>query len=227
MKRFFLLVAALIVSMSAMAQDNNAASFVQVNGKAVKEFTPNEFYLWIELDERDSKGKITVEEQQRAMIALLKKQGVDIEKQLTIANVSGEFLKRRTTTASASYQLKLTTAKDVAQIGQALADLGVSRVRLQRATHSDIEAFKHEVRREAVLNARACAVELAETLGQTIGKCFYINDSNYDITPRYNNMMMRNMAYDAAPEAEVEEEPDLEFKKIKLEYSVQAKFYLN
>lgn len=226
MKRLFLMAAAVLFSLAAMAEGPER-NCIQVTGRAVKEFTPNEFYMRIVIDERDSKGKISVEEQQRQMIATLKGLGVNIEKQLLFADLSGEFFKRKTSVASATYQLKLFSAKEVAEVQQALVDLGLSAVFLERVSHSDIEKFKHEVRRASVVNARECAEELAEALGQKAGRCFYINDSNYDITPRYNNMLRMNTSsrsYDAV-EAEVEE-PSIDFKVIKIEYSVQARFDL-
>ncbi len=225
MKKLILMVAAVLMSVAALA-DN--PSFIQVTGKAVKEFTPNEYYVKIVINERDSKGKITVEEQQRQMISTLKRLGVDIEKQLLFADMSGEFFKKKTSVASASYQLKLASAKEVAEVQQALVDLGLSSVYLERVSHSDLEKFKHEVRRASVVNARECAEELAEALGQKAGRCFYINDSNYDITPRYNNMLrMNTRAYDdMAFEEETVEEPSIEFKSIKIEYSIQARFVL-
>ena len=62
-----------------------------------------------------------------------------------------------------------------------------------------------------------------------MGKCFYIWDSNNDIMPSYYNnaLTMRSMkAMDAAgAEGAADEEP-LDFKTIKLQYSVQTKFVL-
>ena len=73
------------------------------------------------------------------------------------------------------------------------------------------------------------ANELAGAIGQKIGKCFYIYDSNYDVAPQYydNMMMVRSKAMMAdSAEAGAPEEPSLDFKTIKLEYNVQTKFVL-
>ncbi len=77
-------------------------------------------------------------------------------------------------------------------------------------------------------DAKQNAATLAEAIGQNIGKCFYIYDSNSDMMPRfYNNaVVMRSMKASAdMAEGAVADEP-LDFKTIKLEYSVQAKFVL-
>lgn len=80
---------------------------------------------------------------------------------------------------------------------------------------------------EAIRDAKRNAQTLAQAIGQQIGKCFYIYDSNNDVLPVfYNNaIMMRSMAADASAEGASEDQP-LDFKTLKLQYYVQAKFVL-
>lgn len=229
MKRLIVLAVAALMALPAAAQmQETYPSYIQTNGRAELEITPDEFYLQIIINERDSKGKISVESQQRDMIAALKKLGVDIDKQLKVANLSSEFYKKNTSVASAKYQLQLGTSAEVARVWQALDGLGISNVSILKVSHSKIDQYKEQVRVEAIRNARQSAVTLAEAIGQTVGKCFYIYDSNSSVLPvMYDNaVLMRSAkAYGAAEDAVVEEEP-LEFKTIRLEYNVQTKFVL-
>ncbi len=227
MKRWIVTAAALLALLPAAAQMHEAyPSYIQVYGRAEKEVAPDEFYLQIVINERDSKGKISVESQQRDMIAALKRAGVDIEKQLKVANLSSEFFKKNTSVASAKYQLQLGSAAEVSKVWQALADLGISNVSILKVSHSRIEEYKRDVRLEAMRNAQQSAREMAEAVGQTIGKCFYIYDTNSNVMPLYyDNAVVMRSAKATADEAAVEEEP-LDFKTIRLEYSVQAKFVL-
>lgn len=228
MKRFILAAAVALLALPAAAQVQEAfPSYIQVNGRAEREIAPDEFYLQIVINERDSKGKVSVESQQRDMIAALKRLGVNVEKQLKVANLSSEFFKKNTSVATAKYQLQLGSSAEVGKVWQALDGLGISNVSILKVSHSQLERYKSEVRVEAMRNAKQNAATLAEAIGQTIGKCFYVYDSNNDVMPVfYNNMaVMRSAkAFDAA-EAATEEEP-LDFKTIKLQYSVQAKFVL-
>ena len=228
MKRFILAAAVAFLALPAAAQVQEAfPSYIQVNGRAEREIAPDEFYLQIVINERDSKGKVSVESQQRDMIAALKRLGVNVEKQLKVANLSSEFFKKNTSVATAKYQLQLGSSAEVGKVWQALDGLGISNVSILKVSHSQLERDKSEVRVEAMRNAKQNAATLAEAIGQTIGKCFYVYDSNNDVMPVfYNNMaVMRSAkAFDAA-EAAAEEEP-LDFKTIKLQYSVQAKFVL-
>ena len=228
MKRFILAAAVALLALPAAAQVQEAfPSYIQVNGRAEREIAPDEFYLQIVINERDSKGKVSVESQQRDMLAALKRLGVNVEKQLKVANLSSEFFKKNTSVATAKYQLQLGSSAEVGKVWQALDGLGISNVSILKVSHSQLERYKSEVRVEAMRNAKQNAATLAEAIGQTIGKCFYVYDSNNDVMPVfYNNMaVMRSAkAFDAA-EAAAEEEP-LDFKTIKLQYSVQAKFVL-
>lgn len=228
MKRFILAAAVAFLALPAAAQVQEAfPSYIQVNGRAEREIAPDEFYLQIVINERDSKGKVSVESQQRDMIAALKRLGVNVEKQLKVANLSSEFFKKNTSVATAKYQLQLGSSAEVGKVWQALDGLGISNVSILKVSHSQLERYKSEVRVEAMRNAKQNAATLAEAIGQTIGKCFYVYDSNNDVMPVfYNNMaVMRSAkAFDAA-EAAAGEEP-LDFKTIKLQYSVQAKFVL-
>ena len=228
MKRFILAAAVALLALPAAAQVQEAfPSYIQVNGRAEREIAPDEFYLQIVINERDSKGKVSVESQQRDMIAALKRLGVNVEKQLKVANLSSEFFKKNTSVATAKYQLQLGSSAEVGKVWQAPDGLGISNVSILKVSHSQLERYKSEVRVEAMRNAKQNAATLAEAIGQTIGKCFYVYDSNNDVMPVfYNNMaVMRSAkAFDAA-EAAAEEEP-LDFKTIKLQYSVQAKFVL-
>lgn len=230
MKRVFLLVVGVLMTVAAAAQTTETyPSYIQVNGHAEREVTPDEFYLSVVLDERDSKGKISVETQRRDMVAELKRLGVDVEKQLKVANLSSEFFKKKSSVAQAKYQLKLGSAAEVAKVWQALDALNISNVSIQKVTHSKLAQFKNEIRIEAIRNARENARTLASAIDQQVGPCFYIYDSNSDVLPRYYNnaVMVRSMKMsDAADVAEAAEEEVVEFKTIKLEYNVQTKFVL-
>lgn len=229
MKKILLLSAAVIMAFTAAAREADEPSHIQVNGHAEMEVTPDLFYLIITIDEKDSKGKLSVEQQQRDMIATLKRLGVDTDSQLKVANIESSFYKRSSSLSTARYQLELHSAPQVAKVISSLGDNGISNVSIQRVTHSKIEQYKNDVRVAAIRNARDVAVSLAEAIDQKCGRCFYIYDSNRSVTPFYNNAVMtRGLASFAAvaedDAVEWSDQPD--FKSIKLEYDVQARFEL-
>ena len=167
MKRLIVLAAAALMAFPAMAQMQEAyPSYIQVNGRAEKEITPDEFYLQVVINERDSKGRISVESQQRDMIAALRKLGVDVEKQLKVANLSSEFFKKNTSVATAKYQLQLGSAAEVAKVWQALDALGISNVSILKVSHSKLEAYKQEVRLAAMRNAQRAPAKWPKPSGR-------------------------------------------------------------
>lgn len=226
MKRLLIALVALTFAFPVFAQEEE--NYIQVNGTSEMEIVPNQFYLSITLDEGDTKGKQAIELQRKQMIAVLKTLGIDTEKQLTMADMSSSYFKRGTSLSIAKYQLLLSTTEQVVSVYDKLSEIGISDIDISRVSHTDMEQFKSKCRQDAMKNAKAIATELATAVGQTIGSCIYIYDSNRGITPSYYNdgiMLMRSVAKISA---EMAEEPTpVEFKKITINYSVTAKFRLN
>ena len=225
MKKFFITLLALVVTLPAFAEQHE--NYIQVNGLSEIEVVPNQIYLTITLDESDTKGKTAIDSQRRQMVSALKSLGIDTEKNLTMEDMSSSYYKRGNSLAKANYQLLLTSSEQVVKVYDALGSLGISDVNIDRVSHTDIEQLKSKCRKEAMLNAKAVATELAEAVGQTVGACVYIYDANRGVTPTYYNdrVVMRSMAK-STNEVTAPEEP-IEFKKIKLNYSVSAKFIIN
>ena len=226
MKKLLVTILAVAFTLPVFAQESE--NYIQVTGVSEIEIVPNQIYLTIVLDESDSKGRQAIENQRREMVNALKKIGINTEKNLTMENMSSSYYKRGNALSKASYQLLLTSSEQVVKVYDALAVLNISDVNITRVSHTDIEQFKSKCRKEAMINAKTVASELAEAVGQTIVACIYIYDSNRGVTPTYYNdrIVMRSMAKVANEEAVIEEEP-IEFKKIKLNYSVNAKFRIN
>lgn len=226
MKKFLVAFTAMVFTLSATAQE--AENYIQVNGLSEIEVVPNQIYLSIVLDESDTKGRQAIESQRREMVTLLKEIGIDTDKSLSIEDMSSNYFKRGNSLSKASYQLLLSSSEQVVKVYDSLATIGISDINIVRVSHSDIEQFKSQCRKEAMINAKKVATELAEAIGQSVGSCIYIYDANRDVTHTYHNdrIVMRAMAKATNETTTIEEEP-IEFKKIKLSYSVNAKFRIN
>ncbi len=228
MKRVILFLAAVMMALGAQAQvfaEQTFPSFVEVNGVAEREVEPNLIYLTITINERESKGRITVEKQEQDMIRALRSLGIDTKEQLRVNDISSSRLKRTQAVTTKSYQLQLTETSLVGDVYSALQAEGITAIAIEKATRTDIEQLRGEVRDEAVRNARATAQSLAAAIGQTIGKAFYLN---YYQSSQPTVFRMANVkAYTeeaVADAAGVVEQP--EFRKLKLTANVQAKFVL-
>lgn len=230
MKKMMLLATAFVlVALSVSAQQTETfPSYIEVNGVAEKEIAPNEIYLSITINERDSKGKISIDEQQRDMVAVLKKLGVKPTEQLKMLDLTSSYFKRGNALAKAQYELKLTSAVEVARVWRALDELGISQVTVQKVSHTDIETFKKEVRADAMRAARDNAQALAEAIDQKAGKCFWIADYSSPVKTTFAvaNMKARGVMEESVSFDAMVEEEGLEFQTINLQHRVQAKFVL-
>jgi uncharacterized protein YggE len=232
MKRVFFAVAIaammILSSVAASAQNLPITPTVSVNGSAQIKVTPDVIYLSIKLDESDTKGKVTVEQQRRSMFSALKKCGIDIEKQLLVQGMSSSFYRKRGSLAATQYELKVGSADEARKVFEALDKVDVVNVNITRATCSKLEEYRTEARQAAIRSAKMRASQLAEAIGQSIGACYEINDYTSDVeySTRGRLMMKNSVAMDAAGMVE-EAEPEVDFEQIVINYNLSAKFYLN
>ena len=233
MKRIVIGVFALLAFITLTTTDTSAQELggtrptVSVNGSSQVKVLPDEIYISIKLDESDTKGKVTLEEQRRSMFAALKKAGVDAEKQLSVVDMNSSFYRRRGALAVTQYELKVATAEQVGKVFEALEKAGIPNVNVTRTAYSKMEELRSEARKAAIVNAQQRARELAEAVGQSIGACYEINDyttTSQPVVYRSKMMLANSASLDAAAE---EAEPNVEFEQIVVSYNVSAKFLLN
>ena len=232
MKKLLIAIAAALCaavgSATAQVVEEKFPCYVEVTGYAERNVTPDTFYLTITVAEKDSKGKISVESQQRDMMRALQSMGVDTEKQLTMVDMTGEYFRKSSTLMTVQYRLKLTSASDVRRACSLLSDIGISAVTLRSVSYSKIAEVRDEVRVGSVENARDKAVMLAGALGQRVGDCIRINDYSRDAVEEsvvtYNARAMK--AAGNADAFDMDEGESLEFKPIKVTAVVNARFVL-
>ena len=84
-----LLFSANIVS----AQEKNFIDtpYIEVTGKAEMEVVPDEIYVGITINEKDNKGKVSVDQQEQEMFKQLKEIGIDVEKDLVVQDMSSDL----------------------------------------------------------------------------------------------------------------------------------------
>ena len=141
-----LLFSANIVS----AQEKNFIDtpYIEVTGKAEMEVVPDEIYVGITINEKDNKGKVSVDQQEQEMFKQLKEIGIDVEKDLVVQDMSSDlqsfFLRKNAILTSKSYQLKVNSATQLGKAFQALQAAGISDVRIERTDISNIDELRQE-----------------------------------------------------------------------------------
>ncbi len=203
-------------------------NFIEVTGTSEITLTPDIFNILIILDEEDSKGRITIAEQQEKLVKELTAIGVDVEKQLKLSSINSKFAKRKEAFSTVNYNLKLTSNEALMASFEIFDRLYISKVYLESYESSKLSKAKVAARAAAIKDAQQAAKELAQSLGQKIGNCFYISDmSNDDSAVNY---MPRTDFYVASSpmsnRKSMSESAPLDAKDITLDYRVRAKFVL-
>lgn len=224
MKKMMILAALLIVSMGAMAQEKER-DCIEVTGRYTLKVQPDIINLRITIDEAATKGKTNLEEVEKKMLSTLTTIGVDTKKDLKMLTSESSLTKKKML-SSRSYQLVAHDAESVQVIFAALDEIGITSIEIESTTHSRLKELQSDARKKAMEDAKAKATDLAETVGQTVGRAFYIRDDGgqdyVDYSPR---LYMMKAANSVSLEDEAVGQP-IESKDIEIKYNVYVKFEL-
>lgn len=138
---------------------------------------PDEIYLSIITNEKESKKQL--EKLETQIKEALSKVGINPERQLKLddfgsyyeSKLFGKKIKQRR-----KYELKVVTSKEAISATVSLNKLDVGEINLVRTGFSKKDDLMLELRKKAVLKAKAQAESLVAPLGQSIGKAILIMD---------------------------------------------------
>ena len=205
-----LTVASLFIASPSKAQNNlPAVPYIEVRASATRKVTPDEIYLKITIKESDYKDKKSLQHMQNIMVKELEKQGIDIDKNLTVLSM-GSSMKLKTfsskikTLTEAVYILKLSDAEAMQNVISALEAQDISNIALAETKYSKRDTLESELGVEAIKKAKQRATELVAAIGQEIGKAIYVNSwtMNEVISPRnYKAMATRGAVLEESADA--------------------------
>ena len=228
---FLLSVAVCFITANASGQTNTEKRVIEVTGSAETLITPNEFTFKITLLERsENKQKLTIEMQEAKLKEELTNLGVDVQKDLTIFDLTSVYISRKKTKdtlGTKDYRLKL---KDLAKIEklQEIADrLNIANLDLIESTHSELTRFRKETKMEALKAAKTKAEYMLGAIGERIGKSVFIQEIPDENSPRaisYGLMSNSSVTSNIRTSDSQDSETTLSFSKIKLRYAVLARF---
>jgi hypothetical protein len=203
-----------------------------VNGYAEKEVIPNEIYIGITLRERmENKEKVTIESQEKQLREVLTTLSIPISN-LSIADANADYVKvswqKRDVLTKKEYQLKVGNATTVGKVFQELEKMKIQDGYIDHVSHSAIDSLRKQVRIEAIKAAKEKSDYLLSAIGQKTGKALIVSELENNTLTRSDLARMparaaNKMFSDGAFES-LEREPEIEFQKIKLSYSIYTKF---
>jgi hypothetical protein len=228
-KAIFILVAMILgINLSAQSQKNFIdQNYIEVKGVAELEVVPNEIYLSIVLDEGDVKNKESIEQLEQKMFVALEKAGINLENQLSVSDFSSNlkfhFFKGANILKTKMFELLVHDSHTLAKVFVELENIKISNVNILRVDHSDIEKYRQQVKINAIKAGKEKAESLTEAIDQKIGKAIYINEHATGFNNDFSNTSFRIRGVSNMSKTK---SPDLDFQKIKLEYSVHLRFEL-
>ncbi|MDA1122574.1 MAG: SIMPL domain-containing protein [Bacteroidetes bacterium] len=230
----FITAVLLAQSIAGWTQSKNFIDqpFVETSALVDTLITPDRIYLNIVILEKDTKGKISVEELEAKMEASLKKLGIDTKENLTLndlaSNFKKYFLRPQDVLKSKAYTLMVKDAKTAGAVIIELENIEISNVILERTEFSKMEQLKLDIKSKAVAKARKQAEYMVTPLNQKVGSAIHISDQsdnhfNDFLSGKVSGIQIRG--YSSASQEELEP-ADIEFEKIKVESRVAVTFKL-
>ena len=230
MKKTFLFLAGLLLSATAVAQSKNFLDqpYLETSAQADTLVIPDRIYLGIVLQESDTKGRVTIEQLEQRMAQRLKALGIDLEKQLSVSDLSSDFrkyfLRGQEVLKEKAFELLVYDAAMAGRVLYELEQLDIANVQLNRTEYAAMVELQTGLKAEAMRRAKRQGETLTAAIGQTLGKAVYISDSgNYYPTAAPRMKVYAEMAADGGNYQPIEGE----FQKIRVEASVQVKFLLD
>ena len=228
-----------LLSLQAISQETIKQKTINVSGIAEMEVVPDEIFVQVELREYDKKGgsKADIDAIKNAFLKAVVSTGIR-ETDISLQGYQGwdgnfwlykkNKKKNPDLKASITYQVKLATSKKMDELVQKLDDEATQNFFIARVSHSKIQEFKKQLKIRAVQSAKEKAVYLAEAINEKAGEALTINEPNETGSfpqPMYANRMMKAAGENSDNNGN-EQAPNIDFKKIKLQYEVNVVFAL-
>jgi uncharacterized protein len=231
--KIFKFILTFLITNTIFSQSKNFIDvpYIETSAKIDTLVTPDKIYLNILITEKDTKGKISVEELEQKMIDKLKTSGIDVSKQVTLTDLASNFkkyfLKQQDVQKSKLYSVLIYDAKTAGKVIAALEGENISNIKLEKTEFSKIENLKLEMKSKAILKAKKNAEHMLKALNQKVGNILFISDFSENIENSLqgyvSGIRIRSAATINRYQSEVEA-PEIEFEKIKVQTEVYVKF---
>ena len=237
MKSVFLFLTATVFTLTGFAQNvvNPYPRTITANGSAEMEIVPDEIYVQVYLKEYEKKGsgKVSIDKIRQDFLTAVRSLGLP-DDAVSVANYdayNNPWLRKKNKKeelyATITYQVKLRNTTQVDQLVDKLDDNATQNFYISRVSHSKIEEFRKNLKIQAVKEAKEKAQYLAEAVNEKIGVAITITEPNEYYPPvMYNAMASNRMMKAEAQSDAAPDQPQADFKKMKLRYDVTVVFEL-
>lgn len=225
MKRIFVLVALTIAaSYTTFAQSVDLRRKIEVTGTAEQEVTPDIINVSISLQEY---GKVTIDQLEKQLEDAVRDAGISKE-DFTINNISAynyKYQKKKDPAfmASKQYSIRFHNLNKFDQIIAKIDPKGIQSTNIDSYDYSKMDELKNELKLKALMSAKSKATYLLTGLNETLGPVLNITENDNSNYPTPRPVMFKSMAM---ADRAVPAESDIDFKKIKLNFQINAVFQI-
>ncbi|HEY5328068.1 MAG TPA: SIMPL domain-containing protein [Mucilaginibacter sp.] len=222
MKKLLLLATVFAVTCSAFAQNVDLRRKIEVSGTAEQEVTPDIINVSIALQEyMNGKNKITIDVLENQLENAVKEAGITKD-DFTVNNVSAynnyyQKKKNPDFLASKQYSIRFHDLDKFNRILGQLDPKGILSTNIDSYDYSKIAVLKRDLKIQALLDAKEKASYLLNSIGEKLGGVI-------DITEIDNNNNQGFVANRAVSYSAMAPVSDIDFKKIKLTFRINAVF---
>ena len=226
MKNLILLTIIIAFTYNTYAQSVDLRRKIEVTGTAEQEVTPDIIYVSISLQEYiNGRNKITIDQLETQLENAVKQAGIAKDdftiNSLSAYNNTYQKKKNPDFLASKQYGIKFHDLNKYNQILAQVDPKGIQSTNIDRYDYSKIEDLKRDLKIKALLNAKEKAGYLLNSIGDKTGDAISITEADNSNYPSPRALMYKAMSADASSAPAVS---DIDFKKIKLSYQVNAVF---
>ena len=231
----FAAVAIIAIAPATIWAQTESQPYIMQNITCEQEVTPDELYISITINEKENKGKQSVEELQTKMIKELQSLHIDVEKALTLNFMGSEvsyttFRRSAVPRTTATYILKLSDADTMQKVVAKLEALGITNISLARTNYSKENEIYNELGAKAMKQAKEAAASLAGAIGQSLGAAISVNSNRYSSgnnQPRLYKARSNTMLSEVNIDDIADDGPRIEIGKITYNVNVNVKVLLN
>lgn len=225
MKKLFLIAALVATTFGAFAQNADLRRKIEVTGIAEQEVTPDIINVSISLKEyMNGKTKVTISTLEKQLEKAVAEAGIAKEdftiNSLSSWNYQTEKKKNPDFLASKQYGIKFRDLNKFDQILSKVDAKGIQSTNIDSYDYSKINDIKNSLKLKALIAARDKAAFLVNGLGDKLGSALNITESDNSSFPQPRNVMFMSKA----ASADVAPVSDIDVRKIKLSFQINAIF---
>jgi uncharacterized protein len=237
MNRFFILMTTFFFFTVSHSQTvaNPYPKTITVTGSAEMDIVPDEIYVMVDLKEYEKKGqgKVTIDKIRQDFLTAVRSLALP-DSAVSVAAYDGynanpwlrKKKKKDELYASITYQVKLKSTAQIDQLVDKLDDNATSNFYIARTSHSKLADYRKNLKIQAVRAAKEKAGYLADAINEQVGTAVTINEPNEYFQPYYGNVANRMVKAEVAQMDQSADQPQADFKKMKLKYDVTVVFAL-